>query len=159
MSQSNLEEKRGLGRRRRGGGGANSPPFANGLRRPKRRSGIHDAGFAFYGLHSKGSGKTKPIVTQQPSSKHSGSWTFFSNHAHVLLCLHRDPDVLLREVAIEVGITERAVQKIVAELEEAQVVKRTRVGRRNHYLIRKRSKLRHPIESHRSVADLLEFVR
>jgi len=76
----------------------------------------------------------------------------------VLLCLYRDPDILLREVAIEVGITERAVQKIVAELEDAQVVKRTRVGRRNHYMIRERSKLRHPIESHRSVADLLEFV-
>lgn len=104
-------------------------------------------------------GKTRIIVTQQASSKKkSDSWTFFSNHTHVLLCLYRDPDILLREVAIEVGITERAVQKIVAELEDAQVVKRTRIGRRNHYAIRKRSKLRHPIESHRSVADLLEFV-
>jgi len=76
----------------------------------------------------------------------------------VLFCLHRDPDIRLKEVATQVGITERAVQKIVAELEEAKIVKRKRVGRRNHYEIRKRSKLRHPIESHRTVADLLDFV-
>lgn len=86
------------------------------------------------------------------------SWTFFSNHTHVLLCLYKDADSRLRDVALEVGITERAVQRIVAELEEAGVVKRERVGRRNHYRINKRSKLRHPIESHRSVSDLLDFV-
>ncbi len=159
MSQSKLEEERGIRRRERGGGGAHSQSLTIGREHAKRRSRIHDAGFAFYSLLPKENGKAGSLVTQQTSSKKSDSWTFFSNHAHVLLCLHRDPDVLLREVALEVGITERAVQKIVAELEEAQVVKRTRVGRRNHYVIRKRSKLRHPIESHRSVADLLEFVR
>jgi len=158
MSQSNLEEKRGLRRRRRGGGGATSHSMSTGSKTINRRNRIPDADFAFYGLHPSEMGKTGPIVTQQASSKKSDSWTFFSNHTHVLLCLYRDPDILLREVAIEVGITERAVQKIVAELEDAQVVKRTRVGRRNHYMIRERSKLRHPIESHRSVADLLEFV-
>ena len=88
----------------------------------------------------------------------SGSWTFFSNHTHVLLCLCKDPDSVLREVAARVGITERAVQRIVAELEEGGVVKRTRVGRRNRYTIREDVRLRHPIEAHRSVADLLEFI-
>ena len=87
------------------------------------------------------------------------SWTFFSNHTHVLLCLFKDPDRRLRDVALDVGITERAVQRIVAELEEAGVVKRERVGRRNHYRINKRSRLRHPIEAHRSVSDLLDFVK
>ena len=86
------------------------------------------------------------------------SWTFLSNHTHVLLCLYRDPDCLLREVALEVGITERAVQRILAELEAAGVVKRKKVGRRNRYSIKKTVKLRHPIEAHRNVSDLLDFV-
>ncbi len=102
---------------------------------------------------------TFPHMKKTVFSNTSDSWTFFSNHAHVLLCLHRNPDSVLRQVALEVGITERAVQKIVAELEAANVLKRTRVGRCNRYTIRKNAKLRHPIESHRSVADLLEFVR
>ncbi|MGK0237323.1 MAG: DNA-binding MarR family transcriptional regulator [Candidatus Pelagisphaera sp.] len=124
-----------------------------------KRTGIHDVEFAFYNLQRSNSSETPSRVNQKSSSKKPDSWTFFSNHAHVLLCLHRDPDVLLREVAVEVGITERAVQKIVAELEDAQVVTRKRVGRRNHYMIKKRAKLRHPIESHRTVSDLLEFVK
>ncbi len=86
------------------------------------------------------------------------TWTFLSNHTHVLLCLYRDPDCLLREVAIEVGITERAVQRILAELEAAGVVKRKKIGRRNRYSIKKTAKLRHPIEAHRNVSDLLDFV-
>ncbi|MGK0239486.1 MAG: DNA-binding MarR family transcriptional regulator [Candidatus Pelagisphaera sp.] len=157
MNQFRLEEKRGQRRRRSGEGGANSRFVSVGPGILERRNGIHDANFALFSLHQKDSRKTESTVTQDSPSKKSDSWTFLSNHAHVLLCLHRDADVLLREVAIEVGITERAVQKIVAELEDAKVVKRTRVGRRNHYLIRKSSKLRHNIESHRTVADLLEF--
>lgn len=66
---------------------------------------------------------------------------------------------MLREVAVKVGITERAVQRIVSELESGGVVERTRVGRRNRYTIRKDVHLRHPIEAHRSVADLLEFIK
>ncbi|MEM9157697.1 MAG: winged helix-turn-helix domain-containing protein [Verrucomicrobiota bacterium] len=91
-----------------------------------------------------------------PKTAHQ--WTFFSNHSHVLLCLHRDGDSILREVAVEVGITERAVQKIVAELEEGGILTREKVGRRNRYTINRRARLRHPIEAHRSVGDLLKFV-
>ncbi len=158
MSRHNLEETREHGRRRpyRGGGAPTRSPATERANR-KWRTAIHDDHFAFFGLQPDRNGKTPSPVAQSSPTK-SSSWTFFSNHAHVLLCLHRDPDILLREVAVQVGITERAVQKIVAELEEAQVVKRQRVGRRNHYRIRKSSKLRHPIESHRTVADLLEFV-
>lgn len=109
----------------------------------------------------------KKFVIKQPFMKNtppaakkeiSSSWTFFSNHAHVLLCLHRDGDSVLKEVAVEVGITERAVQKIVSELEAGGILSREKVGRRNHYSINAKAKLRHPIESHRSVADLLRFV-
>lgn len=83
------------------------------------------------------------------------SWNFLSNHAHVLVCLARDPDVRLRDVAVAVGITERAVFKIVTELEEAGVIRRTREGRRNHYDIDRSAKLRHPLEADRTVGSLL----
>lgn len=87
------------------------------------------------------------------------AWTFLTNHSHVLLCLADNPDMLLREVARAVGITERAVQKIVSDLEEGGVLTRERVGRRNHYNVDPRVRLRHPIEAHRSVADLLRLIR
>lgn len=91
-----------------------------------------------------------------PDGADSGSWTFLSNHAHVLVCLARDPDVRLREVAVAVGITERAVFKIVTELEAAGVIRRSREGRRNHYDINRSAKLRHPLEAARSVGSLLD---
>ncbi|HEX5751696.1 MAG TPA: winged helix-turn-helix domain-containing protein [Archangium sp.] len=86
------------------------------------------------------------------------AWTFLTNHAHVLLCLARTPDARMREVADEVGITERAVQRIVSELEEAGYLRRTKEGRRNTYSVRADLPLRHPIESHRTVASLLALV-
>lgn len=82
-------------------------------------------------------------------------WTFFSNHGHVLVCLAQDPNARLRDVAQAVGITERAVQKIVADLEAAEIVVRERDGRRNHYRVHTDKPLRHPIEAHRSVGALL----
>jgi len=85
-------------------------------------------------------------------------WTFLTNHAHVLLCLAADRDVRLREVAERVGITERAAQLIVADLELAGYVTRTRVGRRNRYAIRRRGRLRHPLEAHRTIAVLRDIV-
>jgi DNA-binding MarR family transcriptional regulator len=85
-------------------------------------------------------------------------WTFLTNHSHVLICLWEDPRARLRDVAARVGITERAVQRIVQELEEAGVITRTREGRRNRYRVHARKRLRHPVESHRRVTDLLEMV-
>ncbi|MDQ8199847.1 helix-turn-helix transcriptional regulator [Pelagicoccus enzymogenes] len=91
-------------------------------------------------------------------AKEQSHWTFFSNHAHVLLCIDMSDDKVLRDVAVEVGITERAVQKIVADLEAAGIITRFKEGRRNRYKINRRVKLRHAIESHRTVGDLLDFV-
>ena len=71
------------------------------------------------------------------------SWTFLSHHAQVLLCIARDPDVRLREIATAVGITERAVQAIVNDLVAEGYVDRTRVGRRNHYAVHPDVPLRH----------------
>ncbi len=85
----------------------------------------------------------------------SAPWTFLTNHTHVLFCLARDPELRMREVAAAVGVTERAVQRIVAELEEAGYLRRERTGRRNHYELQAERPLRHPIEQHCQVADLL----
>ena len=85
-------------------------------------------------------------------------WTFLSNHSHVLLCLHRDPDLTLREVADAVGITERSVQRILGELEEAGYVSRERHGLRNRYRFRLSAPLRHPIEAHCRIGDLVAMV-
>lgn len=86
------------------------------------------------------------------------NWTFFSNHTHVLVCLARNSQQSLREVAIQVGITERAVQRIVSDLEQSGYLKREKCGRRNSYVIHPEIALRHPLESHRTIGDLLEVV-
>lgn len=85
-------------------------------------------------------------------------WTFLSNHAHVLLLIARDPATKLRDVATQVGITERAVQRIVADLEAAAYLERERTGRRNHYRVHPELPLRHPIESHTEVGALLRLI-
>jgi DNA-binding transcriptional ArsR family regulator len=88
----------------------------------------------------------------------SAGWTFLTNHAHVLFCLVDDAEVRLRDVATRVGITERAVQRIVSDLEEAGYVTRSRIGRRNRYDVHADRPLRHPIEAHRDVKALLDLV-
>lgn len=85
-------------------------------------------------------------------------WNFFTNHAHVLICLARNGQQPLREVALAVGITERAVQRIVAELEEAGYLERERIGRQNYYVIHTEGRLRHPLEAHRTIGNLLDLV-
>lgn len=85
-------------------------------------------------------------------------WTFLSNHAHLLICLAAEPGLVLREVAERVGITERAVQNILADLEAEGLVTRIREGRRNRYELHLDSPLRHPLEAHRSVRELIELV-
>lgn len=86
------------------------------------------------------------------------SWTFLSNHAHVLVCLAADPNSRLRDIAAEVGITERRVNGILADLEGAGIVTVFKSGRRNSYKIDRRARLRHPLESHKTVGDLLKGV-
>ena len=89
----------------------------------------------------------------------SGSrWTFLSNHAHVLLLLAKDPDLRLREIAAQVGITERAVQRIVTDLETDRYIEREKIGRRNRYLVHPDLPLRHPLEAHRKIASLISLV-
>lgn len=86
------------------------------------------------------------------------TWTFLSNHAHVLVCLAADPDTRVRDIAAEVGITERRVNGILADLEEAGIITVYKSGRRNSYEIDRRARLRHPLEAHKTVGDLLKGV-
>jgi DNA-binding MarR family transcriptional regulator len=86
------------------------------------------------------------------------TWTFLSNHAHVLLLIARDPEIRLRDVAEQVGITERAVQRIVADLEAGHYITRERSGRRNHYHVNDERPLRHPVEAHRTVRTLVALI-
>ena len=109
---------------------------------------------------------TRP-ARRTPSSRPSATaaargpagWTFLSNHAHVLLVLTSGDAPPLREVADRVGITERAVQKIVLDLEREGILDRRREGRRNRYVFHLDRPLRHPIEAHRTVRALLDLVR
>ena len=86
------------------------------------------------------------------------TWTFLTNHAHVLILIAADPEIKLRDAALRVGITERAVQRIVADLEAAGILARSREGRRNRYTVFPKQPLRHPVEAHRTVADLLALI-
>jgi hypothetical protein len=98
-----------------------------------------------------------PAVT--PPSRPAGTrWSFLTNHSHVLVLLARNPSLVLREVALQIGITERAVQRIIADLEFGGIIEREKVGRQNHYRIRTDQPLRHAIESRRTIGELLALI-
>lgn len=85
-------------------------------------------------------------------------WTFFSNYAHVLFCLAKWPEATVREVAERVGITERSAQRIITHLDGAAILHREKHGRRNYYVIDTSAHLRHPLEEHCTVGELLQTV-
>jgi len=91
-------------------------------------------------------------------SEPTGGWTFLTNHAHVLFCIASDPEVRLRDVSARVGITERAVQRIVTDLEGEGYLTVSKEGRRNRYQVNYGLPLRHPIERHRTVQALIDMV-
>jgi DNA-binding Lrp family transcriptional regulator len=88
----------------------------------------------------------------------SDDWTFLTNHAHVLLAVARDPKLRLRDIAELVGITERTAVGIVSDLEKGGYIRREKVGRRNRYVLNRDRPLRHPLESHHEVGELLEAI-
>jgi predicted transcriptional regulator len=87
------------------------------------------------------------------------TWRFLSNHTQVLLCIQRDPDVRFRDIAQMVGITERAAQRIVADLIESGYVESDRIGRRNHYRVNTDVAMRHPAQEGHDVGELLRLLR
>ena len=90
------------------------------------------------------------------SSPNEKTWTFLTNHAQVLLCLADTADIRLRDVAERVGITERATQRILAELVEAGYVRTARVGRRNRYTVDRGHVMRHSAQLGHEIGALLE---
>jgi DNA-binding IclR family transcriptional regulator len=86
-------------------------------------------------------------------------WHFVTSHTQVLLCIQRDPDARLREIAATVGITERAAQRIVKELVEAGYVQSERVGRRNRYSLDRSVHMRHPSQLSHEIGELLDVLR
>jgi DNA-binding MarR family transcriptional regulator len=98
--------------------------------------------------------RQEPQITTPPTA----TWGFLTNHAHVLLCIAREPQSRTRDIAEQVGITERAAQRILADLIAGGYVTRTKVGRRNHYKINPRGELRHPILRELSIGPLIEVL-
>jgi DNA-binding MarR family transcriptional regulator len=92
------------------------------------------------------------------SNPETKSWHFLTNHAQVLLCLQRNPEVRLRDIAETVGITERAAQRILKDHVEAGYVTRERVGRRNRYALNRRIPMRHPSQRDHEIGELLDLL-
>ena len=93
------------------------------------------------------------------SSPESKQWHFLTSHAQVLLCIERNPEARLRDIAGIVGITERATQRIVSELVEAGYVTRERAGRRNRYALDRNVRMRHPSQFNHEIGELLDLLR
>ena len=91
----------------------------------------------------------------QSPDRPAPKWDFLTNHAHVLLCVARDSGIRLRDIAANVGITERAAHRILSELIEDGYVVREREGRRNRYQVKAKLPLRHSLADGQEVGDLL----
>jgi predicted transcriptional regulator len=99
------------------------------------------------------------MITASPKPEPSThTITLLTNHANVLVLIAEKPDIRMREIATTIGITERAVQRIVDDLTVIGYISVTKDGRRNRYEIQPEARLRHPLASHRSVGDLIRFV-
>jgi predicted transcriptional regulator len=95
--------------------------------------------------------------TVQPDT-HLRKFTLLTNHAHVLLIIAQTPDVRMREIAATIGLTERAVQRIIDELTTSGYIIVTKSGRRNRYQISLDHPLGHPVEQSRNLGDLVRFM-
>ena len=93
---------------------------------------------------------------QTPSGR---TWTLLSNHGRLLLLIAADPQIRLRDMAAAAGITERAAGSIVSDLEDAGYITRTRVGRRNSYVLHTDRPFRHQAEAGHTVGELVALFR
>ena len=96
--------------------------------------------------------RTPQSAGPEPSTR---AWTFLTNHAHVLLCLARGDALTARELGVRIGITERAVQVILADLTAGSYLIKKKEGRRNLYTVNNKGRLRHPLESHHTIGELI----
>lgn len=86
------------------------------------------------------------------------NWTFLTNHAQVFLCIAHNTHLTAREISLQVGITERAVQRIVSDLEKEGYIEHAKEGRTNRYTIDLDKPLRHPAQRGQRVRDLLSQI-
>ncbi len=103
---------------------------------------------------------SSPLSRKLPMKRPSAPWTFLSNHAHVLICLAQEPALRIQDLADRVGITYRAVQRILDELEAEGYLRRSRQkddARSNEYQVDLTLSLRHPVERHRKVSALINL--
>jgi len=87
-----------------------------------------------------------------------GSWTLLTGHGHVLVAIARDPEARIRDIAAAAGITERTAQVIVADLEAAGYLTRTRTGRRVRYTVNHDSLFRHPAQDGHQIGPFLALL-
>ena len=90
--------------------------------------------------------------------RHGGSWTLLTGHGHVLVEIARNPEARIRDISAVVGLTERSVQAIVADLEAAYYLIRTRTGRRVVYTVNRDSLFRHSAQDGHRVGPLLDIL-
>jgi len=92
------------------------------------------------------------------SDDSGGSWTLLTGHGHVLVEIARNPDARIRDISVVVGLTDRTVQAIVADLEAAGYLTRTRTGRRTRYTVNHESLFRHPAQEGHRVGPFLALL-
>jgi DNA-binding MarR family transcriptional regulator len=93
-----------------------------------------------------------------PNDKVNHNWTFLTNHAQVLLSIARNRSATAREIATQVGITERAVQRILRDLHDAGYISHSREGRQNRYEIHAHIPMRHPAQQNHPVRELIDVL-
>jgi predicted transcriptional regulator len=92
------------------------------------------------------------------SDRDEKPWRFVTSHTQVLLCIARNPEVRIRDIADSTGITERAAQRIIADLVEAGFLERHRAGRRNRYVVKTDLRMRHPLQHEYEIGELLDLL-
>jgi predicted transcriptional regulator len=92
-------------------------------------------------------------------SKDKSTWTFFSNHGHAIILLSRQPDLKIREIATEIGLTERAMIRIINDLVAAGYLFVKKSGRRNYYRVNLKGPFRHSIEQSRTIGDVVSLFK
>jgi DNA-binding MarR family transcriptional regulator len=110
-------------------------------------------------MKERGKQRVDSEIAESKVVKRSDRWTFFSNHGHVIIYLTRYPSPTVREIALAVGITERAVISILTDLENYGCVTVNKSGRRNYYTVNDDLQFRHPVEKHVTLKSLLKIFK
>jgi hypothetical protein len=97
------------------------------------------------------------LIMDSPDAQ-GGSWTLLTGHGHVLVEIARNPDARIRDISPVVDLTERTVQAIVADLETAGYLTRTRIGRRTRYTVNRDNPFRHSAQEGLRIGPMLDLL-